>query len=461
MAEPERTDLTDRFARTLRASGLIEPGQTVLIALSGGLDSIVLLDLLTRVASEWRLRLVVAHFDHRMRAGSGGDASWVAARCGKLGLPLRMGSARTPARGEADAREKRYAFLRRSARAVGAQRIATAHHADDVIETLLFRIARGTGIRGLRGIPPRRGPLVRPLLPFRRAELEAHARRHGLEHRDDPTNRDVAYRRNRIRHELLPLLRTVAPGADAALLRLAGHARANEAGWDAVLEQVADEAVLARSDAAIELARPVLLSYHPQVRARLIRRELRALGCVPGRAGTRAALAFISSGISGRSIRLAGGIVLEREFDRIRIRQAPRAEAVNRATSPLVIPGPAAGSGAATVAGRCLEARWTIGADRAEPVEAEGEHVALDLASLHFPLVLRGWLAGDRVTQSYGTKKLKKLFTERRVGAAARGRVPVLADADGRVLWIAGVASAADVMAEPGGNALHLVVREC
>lgn len=452
---PPPPALARRFERHLRRTRLIAPGQTVVVAVSGGVDSVALLHLLRFLPPSWGLRLIAAHFDHRMRAGSGADADWVAGLCLAWQIPLVRGEAAAPPRSEAAARDARYRFLRAVRRRTGADRVATAHHADDQAETVLFRAIRGAGLRGLAAIPPRRGPLVRPLLPFRRAEIEAYAAAARVRFREDPTNREPGYARNRIRHEVLPVLERIAPGAARSLARLADHARAAERAWDHVIGRLTHQAVLARRNTEIELARPVLLSYDPPVRARVIRRVLRRLGVTPGRRGTTAAVEFTNSGASGAAIRLAGGIRIEREFDRIRIRRAPREAGPPAAERPAVIPGPETGEAEAVIGGRRYAVRWTAARG---PRPAEGE--AFGLGDLRFPLVVRGWMPGDRIRLRYGTKKLKKLFGEKRVGRTARAGVPVLAEAGGRVLWVKGVARAAVAQADPGRPNLHVTVSD-
>lgn len=426
--------LATRLDAHLRRSGLLERGMHLLIALSGGLDSVVLLHLLRFPLRDWRFRLTAAHFDHRMRPGSAGDAAWVRGLCGAWGVPLEQAEAAAGPRSEAEARSVRYTFLRESARAVAADRILTAHQRDDQAETVLFRLARGTGVRGLAGIPARRGPLVRPLLPFSRADLDGYARRAGLRWREDPTNQDLTFARNRIRRDLLPLLESVAPGARARIAALARSAAAAEDAWSSVEEGLLSDLILEAETGAVLLARDRFLDYHPNVQARLLRRLLRRLGSSPDRAGTRAALQFIRSGASGGRFHVAGNVRIEREFDGLRIGPA----APPRATRSLSIAGPGTGHGVACVGGRRYAIEWRPGPGSKDDAES------FVVSALSFPLRVRDWQPGDRIRMSYGSKKLKKLFGEKRIGRRARGELPVLVDADRKdaVLWIPGVARA-------------------
>lgn len=419
-------------------------GDTAVVAVSGGLDSVVLLHLLRFPLRDLELELRASHLDHAMRPDSAADAAWVRGLCRAWRIPLAADRLDPPAGSEAEARERRYAFLESSAPADAW--ILTAHHRDDQAETVLFRIARGTGIRGLRGIAPRRGRVLRPLLPFGRDALERYATAHGLGFRQDPTNRDTRYARNRLRHEVLPALESIQPGTGRALARLADRARAAEREWDAALEALTDRAVIEDDAAGATLARGVLHSYHRDLRARVLRHVLRRYGSTPDRAGTHAALEFISSGRSGGGIHLVGGVRVERDFDRIRIVVGPDREVSDE---PLVVVGEAAGTGRATIGGRVVRVAW--GAE-AEP----GAGITVPEPS--FPLTVRGWRPGDRIRFAYGTKKLAKLFAEKRMGRRARRRTPVVVDAAGRVLWVAGVARAVGVGED--GVGFHMTVED-
>ncbi len=445
--------LSSRFRDNLRSLGLAASPERLLIAVSGGCDSMVLLHLLRFHAGTLPFSLTVAHLDHAMRPGSAADARWLVGVCAAWGVPLVRHRLQEPPLGEEAARRARYSFLRAAAEGASARLVLTAHHADDQAETVLFRILRGTGPRGLRGIPARtRSGLVRPLLPFWRAELEAYARRVGLRWRTDATNLSLGPARNRIRLDLLPRIeREIAPGARRNLVALADLARESEAALER-LAAPAEAAVVRADGGGAVLARGALRDYDSAVAARILRKILRRFGVVLDRTGTRTALQFITGAPSGREMQLPSGVRIRLEFDEARIepdRPIPPDEPLE-----LSAPGPGdARRGSLRVGGRRFAAEWRV-AD--EPGEDSRWRVVLDLDSLHFPLRLRGWNPGDRMTFSGGTKTLKKLFLEQRVGRGERSRLPVLVDARGTVLWVPGLGRAGPPASRSGGDSLIL-----
>ncbi|MDH3225432.1 MAG: tRNA lysidine(34) synthetase TilS, partial [Gemmatimonadota bacterium] len=225
MSEDLRT-LPDRFGRAVRDCGRLVGGDRIIVAVSGGLDSCVLLHLLRFHPPLQDIQLIVGHFDHGMRESSGGDARWVRGLCEAWGLRVEVGQATRALHSEADARIDRYEFLETLRRDADARSVLTAHHADDQAETVLFRFFRGTGVGGLQGIPAAREPaILRPFLGFWRDELEGYASESGVSWREDPTNRRLELARNALRHRILPdVERLVAPGARRALVRFAGLA---------------------------------------------------------------------------------------------------------------------------------------------------------------------------------------------------------------------------------------------
>jgi len=199
--------------RALAAVGIPARGETLLVALSGGPDSVALTAALAALRRKRGFELVAAHLDHALRPGSAEDAAFCAQLCGSLGIPLRAGTGRVRERAalekgglEQAARLERYSFLRRVRDDEGAVAIAVAHTRDDQAETLLLRLLRGAGASGLAGMRPRSGDLLRPLLGVSRKDVLAYLGERGLAWREDPSNADTALTRNRVRRELLPYL---------------------------------------------------------------------------------------------------------------------------------------------------------------------------------------------------------------------------------------------------------------
>jgi tRNA(Ile)-lysidine synthase len=452
----ERPSLEQRFRENLHALGLAGGDAHVLAAVSGGIDSVVLLHLLRFASADLGIRVTAAHFDHAMRRGSEGDARWVRGLCAAWGVRLIEGKADRRMRTEEEAREARYAFLRAAKRDAEATHLATAHHADDQAETVLFRILRGTGPAGLAGIPAAgAGGLVRPLLPFWRAEIRRYARSNHLRWRSDPTNATADPARNRIRLHLLPLIeRTIAPGARRNLVRLAELAAEDEAAWERALAGDLERVVREEEDGSVVLVRSALAVYDSAAAARVLRSVLRRFGVIPGRSGTRSALQFISTAPSGRRLELPGGVRVTTEFDAARIERT--GEPAPPPDAPLEIRG-ASGGGRCTIGGRILAVAWRTGPWNGGPLPESA--IALPLEAVTFPLTVRGWRSGDRIRTPGGTKTLRKLFAERKIPRRARPAVPVLADAAGTVLWAAGVARGSPPP-RPGGRGLTVEITD-
>lgn len=450
------------------------PGTTVVVALSGGLDSCVLLHLLRFPLAHLGLRVMAAHFDHRMRRDSGADARWVRGLAGAWRVPLRVGEADRPVRNETEARRLRYTFLERVRAEEEASLVLTAHHAEDQMETVLFRVLRGTGVRGLAGIPARREPgVARPLLRESREELAAYARRHRIPSRLDPTNQDLGYARNRIRVELLPRITEIHPGARESLLRLSRNARRTSRALDALLAPVLQRLRADRGDGFCTFRREDFLDLPMTVQGEALRALARGSGPPLDESGTAAALQFIRTGRSGRVVHLTRALSLEREFDLLhlswggaRVTRGEAADSVGQV--PLLREAPS-GPGATEIdfGGRHLLIEWSVGRSSesggwggAGPSSAGRCRIGLD--DLPFPLSLRAPRPGDRIRGPGGGRKLKKLFGELRVPAPDRGITPLLVDGKDRILWIPGHYRSASAPAPPvaEGPALFLKIGE-
>jgi tRNA(Ile)-lysidine synthase len=307
---------------TCRARRLLAEGDAVLAAISGGADSTALVACLAALRDAGFLRAVSAcHVDHGLRPAAA-EAAFCEELCRGLGVPLER-LAVTVGEGnlQAAARRARYSALRAAAARAGAERIATGHTRSDQAETVLLRLLRGAGARGLAAIPPRRGPFVRPLIDRSRGEVLDYLRERGLEHREDPTNASPRFDRNRVRHELLPALERLRPGAEGALARAADLLRD-------------DERALERSAAAL-VPRGVpaarvdeLLAAPSAVRARAVRRLwLAATGSRRGleRHHVEAIVRLFRRGRPGR-VSLPGGRVASVARGTVRLEPAARGD---------------------------------------------------------------------------------------------------------------------------------------
>jgi tRNA(Ile)-lysidine synthase len=425
--------LRDQVERTLRRHAMLAGGETVLVAVSGGADSVALLHLLLSLAADWRLRLHVLHVDHRLRPDSGRDADFVRALGTRLGVPVDVAAVTVDPRAslEAAARTARYAALEGRATSLGAHRIAVGHTADDQAETVLMRLVQGAGVRGLAGIAPVRGRIIRPLIELRRAALEAELRRAELPWVDDPTNRDPKFLRNRIRHELLPLLSDAyQPEIVGALARVASLARDTIATLDGVARAEL-ERLGAFGDGAVTLPLDLLRALPRQLAAEVLRQAAGRLGSrAPLRAWAHRGLARALAVPPPRRPFRLGGVIVEVSGSRARLAVRPLARLAERAVS---VPGRTE----LPEIDRVLEARL-VGADAYE-IPREASRVAFDADELAGPFVVRSRRPGERFVPFGGAeRRLKTLLIDAKVPRWDRDRVPVL-EAGGAIVWVAGL----------------------
>jgi tRNA(Ile)-lysidine synthase len=448
-------DLGPRLAgsvrRALRASDL-RPGDGLLVAVSGGVDSVVLLHLLQGLAPGAGLRLVAAHLDHGLRgAESAADAAFVVALCARLNVPL-LAARRTVHRrpGEslqAAARRVRYRFLRAAARRSGARAVATAHHADDLAETVLMRLLAGAGSAGLAAMARPRPGLLRPLLDHPKGDLIAYAKARSLTFREDGSNRDPKYARNRLRTEVLPALAAVQPNVVAALGREA-RLLADEADFIARAAAEAMKAI-ARGGApglpagATALARAGLAALHPAVARRLVADLVARL---PGRRGTAAveAVLDLARGPSGRVADLGGGVRAEARYGLLVL--APARAEPDRDAGPVTLRVP--GLTPVPWAGLSIEAAYRA-ADGAKG------WIYVDPKAVTLPLVARPRRAGDRFRPAGmggRSRSLKRLLIDRKVPRDARDRSCLVVAPEG-IVWVVGLRQDGRFMVQDGGEA--------
>ena len=425
---------------------MVSPGLSLGVAVSGGADSLCLLYLLHELAPRWNLELAVIHVDHGLRGqASRDDARFVSDTAGRLGLNFHLHQATLePGNLEQSARQARREFFARLIAAGTVSRIATGHTRSDQAETVLYRVLRGSGLTGLRGIlPVTVEHLIRPLLDVSRQEVESWLRARGLEWRQDATNENRDFARNRIRHEILPLLAEgFNPRLEETLAHLAQIAGDEEAYWDGMVPalKLSNETVCMQVQDLVEA--PVAMARRRVRRAfEAVKGDLRQIDF----AHVETVLAMASSPLGSGRAQLPG-LDIFRSFDWMRIAPAGYDNACARNFSyPVSIPGSirlprTAGSvnfELINTAERRItrdkvldELDWQCLTVFSEPDPATGGKVG------HDALELRNWRPGDhyqRPGQSHG-QKLKDLFQEARVPLWQRRHWPVLASGD-RIFW--------------------------
>jgi tRNA(Ile)-lysidine synthase len=447
-------------------TALLKPGLRLAVGLSGGADSVALLRALAARSAELGLVLHAAHLHHGLR-GEEADADLAFARelAATLGLPFHEARVDVAAEAQAApakpaesskpresieeaARRLRYAWFRQLMADGFVDAVATAHTLDDQAETVLAKFLRGAWTEGLAGIAPiletPAGPILRPLLATTRVEIEAYLHQLGQTWREDSSNRHLTFTRNRIRHELLPLLEAWNPRLREHLTQMATLARDEEAWWQAELARLAPQILLpglpvrggGRSattgpSLAIDVTRFAALP--PAIQRRLLRHAAAQLGAAPDFPATEALLLMALSGQAGQKLELAQGLHAERTHRELRLAAGP--------VSP-------------DAAGPLPEYTATVPADIDAP--AFGLHLRIQAAAATVPtakislqgqgnataqtVTLRNWKPGDRVTlrHSSGSRKVKEVLERLRVTGTARSLWPVL-ELDGRIVWMKGV----------------------
>lgn len=452
----------------IREQDLIPPGSTVLCAVSGGADSVAMLHILYRLRDRLGFALAAAHYDHKLRgAESDRDRQFVEQFvrlcCGEhrridgtvlpavrlyLGSGDVAGQARLRGAGiEETARDMRYSFLRQAAKEAGADRIATAHTASDNVETILFHLARGSGLRGLGGILPRREEIVRPLLTVTRREVEDYLFHHCLPHMEDSSNQSDDYTRNRIRHQVLPVLEELSPGFLGRMADTAALLRADEACLTGLARELADQAVPERGGLSIE-AKSIAAAPDP-IASRALRLLLGRLwggdqNC--SAVHLNALLRLCRGDDPSGEVHLPHGTNARRAYETLLF--VPRLGLIPLEEGPLPLPG-TLNCGPWRVSCTQEDYRgqpqgpWDFWLDR-EAVPA---------------VRVRSRRAGDRLTPPGRLgKTVKKWMIEEKIPRFRREVLPVL-DCGGQIAAVAGLGPDRAFTAREGRGAWHVVVQ--
>ena len=397
--------MLNKLAEFIRQQGLIAAGDEVVCAVSGGADSVALLFGLYLLKEKLGIRLSAAHFNHNLRGEeSDEDEAFVREFCHRYDIELFVGSGRVTAgkKGlEAAAREARYGFFEGL-----SGKIATAHTADDNAETVLLHLVRGTGLKGLGAIAPQRDRIIRPMLSITRQEVQVFLEEYHLGFREDSSNSTDQFLRNRLRHHVKPLLKQENPRLAENLSAMALRLRQDE-------QALSD---LSQTEPEVE----VLRAMPPALRSRALERFLKENGVKePEAAHIAQAEALVFSEKPSAFARFPGGITVSRRYDLlVAQRESATPEAV-----------------CLTCPGKAEFGDYTILCEPAAEMENSAAVFTVDAVGA---LTVRPRRTGDAIRLSGGTKTLKKLFIDRKIPAADRDHIPVIADERG-VLAVYGI----------------------
>lgn len=397
--------MLNKLLAFIRQYRLVEKGDSVVCAVSGGADSMALLWAMYLLRDKLDFSLSAAHFNHRLRGEeSDRDEAFVRRFCGDFGIPLACGSSQVQPgeKGlEAAARDARYAFLQKL-----PGKIATAHTANDNAETLLMHLVRGTGLKGLGGISPVRGNLIRPMLNVTRQEVLAFLEEYSIPYVEDSSNAGEQFLRNRIRHHVMPLLEqenpSLAENLSAAALRL----RLDEQALDSIAEMTTD----------VEILRTMA----PAVRSRVLAKLLKSWGVrEPEAEHIALAEQLVLSQKSSAKATFPQGVQIRRNYNHL------EKDTPTQSISPVMLNCP----GVTELPGLRIHCRPAV-----EPV-SEPNRFTVCAEGI---LTARPRQSGDTIRLPGGTKRLKELFIDRKIPASDRNRIAVIADEIG-VLGVQGI----------------------
>jgi tRNA(Ile)-lysidine synthase len=444
------------LVRTVRQQQLFAPGQHVLVAVSGGPDSVALLSLLHRLTRTWRLTLTVVHCNYGLRGSeSDDDESFVRTFCQERQLSLiahrpMLAKRRQRSSLQAAARDARYDFMKQLAHEKGADCIAVGHTANDQAETVLMWLLRGAGMTGLAGMPyAREDRIIRPLLASTRGEVLAYLDSEGLTYRHDSSNEKPLFHRNRLRKELLPVITQLAPAAIRVLQRQADLLRDDEHYLDRVTSSLVRTLVCHDSKGGQRIVRQAFMELPVALQRRLVRRILRTYD-EEGRASSlrtvESVRRILLKGKSGARLFLKQScVILDQEEARfisgvVERDQRDGTESVQVKSGVLLPPVPSTVYWTGTNQQIQLQLMSRCAAEETSKIPPE-ESVLFDADRFSEPLLVRTWQAGDRFSPN-GMKgksqKLQDFFTNRKIARHVRKTVPLLVAPEG-ILWVMGM----------------------
>ncbi|MBI5042342.1 MAG: tRNA lysidine(34) synthetase TilS, partial [Nitrospirae bacterium] len=436
-----KTTLINRVKATIDRYNMLKKGDVVLIAVSGGPDSVFALEILNALKDEYGLTLHAAHLNHKFRKEADKEAEFVRRLAEEKGMPATIDAFDVKAyckeRGlskQEGAREVRYDFLRKTADKIGATKIVTGHTADDQAETFLMRLIRGSGALGLSGIPPASGKIIRPLIETTKREVLDYLWKNKIRYVKDPTNIKPVYLRNKVRLELMPLLaKRFNPNIVSTLCRESDILREDEAFLNGIVDTIFKEMVTVQEKDSITLNYLRFNGLHPAIKKRVVRRAVSELtGGL-----RRISYQHITSAIdaiknTGKGVDLPDDIRIERDYNSLKVCVGKAGSARIQEAVQIKVPG--------TTEVPYFNIKLEAIINNRAVVSEKADTGLFDLDRLAMPLFIRSRKEGDYFYPAgmKGRKKLKEFLIDHKIPRADRDKIPILIDKNNDILWIMG-----------------------
>lgn len=437
-----------RFKNYITNNKIIDRGEDLLLAVSGGPDSLTMLDLFTKIKSNLELKLVVFHLNHRFRPEADDDAKFVSKIADSYGLKSVIEEFDVPEyivkKGlspEEGAREVRFDLLSKWARKLNINKIVLGHNKDDLVETIFLNMIRGSGLKGLVGIEPVTNYkglfLVHPLLDIYRKEIEDYCIQNGLNPCRDSTNEHNIYTRNRVRHQLIPLIEEkINSGVKEVMARMAEHLRQEEYFLTELAQKGYNDAIVEQTDDKIILSLSNLQKQHSVLRRRIITRAVKKIQGDSTdfyTAHYQAINKLIAEGKTGNIIQLKGQLQVRRSYN-ILILETEDNQPVEDFCLTLSVPGKI------ELNNRQIRAEIISKNSDWKKIAFQKNVCLADMDQIELPLSVRNRRDGDRFVPlgMKGVKKVKDFFIDEKVPVTKRDMIPLVVDNTEKIIWIAG-----------------------